>query len=107
MFIQYVRKISGQRELETRDVLGQVRGGASKGLTYLLSVLTEGTEENLKASHSLKVKVAQDLLNREGSAPRVSRSQNVRREVGLHLNGRDIEELKRRAVVRGLKLQTK
>lgn len=72
-------------------------GSATRGLNLLLRIMSEGTPENRETNQNTKIKVAQDLLDREGSAPRVSRGQAVRRKVGIHFTSEDIEELKLRA----------
>lgn len=98
VFMGYMQELSAMREQRTGDILQDVRRGATNGLGLLLRVLTEGTEENRGSSINTRVNVARDLLDREGSAPRVGKRQAVRRDVGLHLTAEDLEELTRRAL---------
>lgn len=100
VFMGYMQELSAMREQRTGDLLQDVSQGASTGLDLLLRILTEGTEENRAASISTRVNVARDLLDREGSAPRVGKRQSMQRNVGIHLTAEDIEGLKRRALGR-------
>jgi hypothetical protein len=100
VFIDYMNKLAFRREVGTGDLLRQVNKGATNGLRLLLRILTEGTPENRETGLSIKIKVAQDLLDREDSAPRVSRSQATRKEIGIHFTSEDVEKLKRRAFAR-------
>ncbi len=97
VFIAYMKELEHRREVGTGDMLSRVNKGASEGLKMLLRILTEGTPENQEAKMSTKVRVARDLLDREGSAPRVSRTRTTSQPTGPHLTAKDIEELKRRA----------
>lgn len=95
VFIGYMQALSREREVETLDILEEVRKGACKGLDILLRTLEEGTDEYKEASIRTKVQVIRDLLDREGSAPRLSRTQASRQTTNLHLTSEDIEEIKR------------
>lgn len=100
VFMAYMEQLSTMREQRTGDILQDVRRGATNGLGLLLRVLTEGTEENRGSSISTRVNVARDLLDREGSAPRVSKRQAANQESSLYLTADDIERLKRRVLER-------
>lgn len=95
VFMDYMNQLHYRRDLAAMDIARSVKQGASRGLELLLRILTEGTEENNKADLRTKTQVAQDLLDREGSAPRLSRTQASQQTTNLHLTSEDIEELKR------------
>ena len=97
VFIRYMDDLEYRREVGTGDMLSRVNKGASEGLKMLLRILPPGTPENQEAKMSTKVRVARDLLDREGSVPRVSRTRAANQPTGPHLTAEDIEELKRRA----------
>ena len=95
VFIGFMQALSREREVETLDILEEVRKGACKGLDILLRTLEEGTDEYKEASIRTKVQVIRDLLDREGSLPRLTRTQASRQTTNLHLTSEDIEEIKR------------
>jgi len=94
VFMDYMNQLHYRRDLQAMDITRSVKQGASRGLELLLRILTEGTEENGQADLRTKTQVAQDLLDREGSAPRLSRTQASQQTTSLHLTSKDIEELR-------------
>lgn len=100
VLMDYMQELSAMREQRTGDILRDVSQGASTGLDLFLRILPEGTEKNRTASTSVRVNVARDLLDREGSAPRVGKRQTTYQESGLHFTSEDIERLKPRGLER-------
>jgi len=82
------------------DIRSRVAQGASVGLDILVNILTPKTPENSIADIKTKAKVAQDLLDREGSAPRVSRAHVLGQHTHAILSREDIEEIKKAANMR-------
>jgi hypothetical protein len=97
VFMEYLESLSQDRDQETLDIMESVKSGAQSGLDLLLRILTHGTDEYRDTDIRTKAQVARDLLDREGSAPRMSRTQSQQQSTTLHLTRKDIEELKDRA----------
>lgn len=81
-------------EAVVKNVREGVEQGAKKGLDLLLKALTKGTQESEEIDPKTKVKIAQDFLDREGTAPRLTRQQSQGGHMHMHLTGDDIAELK-------------
>lgn len=86
-----------QARATAAQIQDEVIRGASTGLRILNNILTEGTIEYEQADVKLRAKVAHDFLDREGSAPRITRSQAESRNLSVHLDANDIEFLKEEA----------
>lgn len=83
-----------RRDRVVEDINRSVEKGAKDGLSFMLKILEPDTKEHERASDSLKVKVAQDLLDREGSAPRVSTQRGSQKHLHMHVTPDDIQKLK-------------
>lgn len=82
------------RDRKVADIQQSVQKGAKDGLSFMLRVLERGTPEHDRSSDSLKVKVAQDLLDREGSAPKVGKQMVDKRSMHLHVTPDDLQKLR-------------
>ena len=95
-FQAHINDLRDDRDESVRDIRTRIRKGASLGVDILLNILTEGTPEAESTDIKTKVNVAQDLLDREGSAPKVSRQQSTGYQAHVHLTTNDIMEMKKR-----------
>lgn len=82
------------RDESVTDIRKSVDKGAKDGLTYLLKLLDPKAIEHEQAPASLKVKVAQDMLDREGTAPKVSTQRGATANLHVHMTPSDIEKIK-------------
>lgn len=94
---QQAEVLHGQCNSEALSIKEKVDDGAKSGLGYLLDVFTVGTEANVDTDSKTKVRVAQDLLDREGTAPRMTRTQSQSANVNMNLSVDDIADIKQRA----------
>jgi hypothetical protein len=81
-------------EATVTSVRESIDKGAKDGLVYLLRILEAETPENKEASHTLKVKVAQDFLDREGSAPKVTSQRGDQKHLHMHVTPDDLQKLR-------------
>lgn len=93
---QHIAEVAELRDASAGDIRKDIAKGAATGLQMLLNILTPQTAEHAEADIKTKVRVAQDLLDREGSAPKVSRSVGTGATAVLHLTADDIDGLKAR-----------
>ena len=96
-FADHLENLRDARDVETRDLMTRVREGASLGLDILLKAVTPGTAEHKNADLRLQVKVAQDLLDREGTAPKVSRTHATSQNLHAVLTAEDIASIREQA----------
>jgi len=82
-----------KRDRIVTSIKDSVDRGAKDGLAFMLRILEPNTEEHERAPDSLKVKVAQDLLDREGSAPRVSTQRGDQKHLHMHVTPDDLQKL--------------
>jgi hypothetical protein len=86
IFKKYLGSISERREEKACDISEKIRKGAELGVTVLYDALSSND-----AHISLKAKIAQDFLDREGHG----KVSTVKTEVTHVLTAGKIEELKR------------
>ena len=87
-------EIHMSRDQHASQIREQVEQGARSGLQVLVDILTPDTVEFGESSNTEKIRVAQDLLDRDGVAPRISRTQKQSENTHLHLTGDDIQKIK-------------
>jgi hypothetical protein len=91
--------LADARDESVINIRKDIDRGARSGLDLLLKILTPKTPEAEQADIKTKVKVAQDLLDRQGDAPKISRAQQQGRHLHVLLTPDKIEELNKRAGV--------
>lgn len=96
-FAEHLGGLREARDVETRDLMTRIKEGASLGLDILLKAVTPGTAEHTRADLKLQVKVAQDLLDREGTAPKVSRTHSTSQNLHAVLTADDIASIREQA----------
>jgi len=92
----HLKRLQEARDTTTADLKSMIDGAAPRAVEVLMNVLDPGTPEGDTASIQTKVKVAQDLLDRQGDAVKVSRTQTLNRHEHLHVTAEDLEKLKRK-----------
>lgn len=75
VFKDYVKNLSEKKDSEAIDIRKQIEEGASVGVCELLKILKGEDQYAEGVSVNLKVKVAQDFLDREGHG-KVTKVQN-------------------------------
>lgn len=100
--VEVMDHLRAGRDASAMDFQSRVKEGATAGLDILLNVLTPGTHEHEKADLGMQVKVATDLLDREGSAPRTTKKSVEGRHLHAVLTTEEIEDIKARARSRKL-----
>lgn len=78
------------------DMSTRLRAGAEEGLKLLTRILDKRTEEGAEADLKLKVNVASQLLDREGSFPKTTRKQTSGAQFNVTLGPDEIAEMKAR-----------
>lgn len=91
------RELADARDTSASDMKERIERGAQSALGFLLRVLDPDSAEYAVTKPSTKIRAAQDLLDREGSVPRTTRSTVSGRTINLHLTGDDIAQLNERA----------
>lgn len=86
-------ELAAERDKAMMSIPEQIEKGAKSGLQWMVDQLKGGSG----ASGDLMFKISRDLLDREGSAPRISKSQQQNKNLHLHLTGEDLSLLKQRA----------
>lgn len=99
VYIAYLAKLSARKDDAALDIASQIKEGAVVGVSELLKILkgtkpsAPGEQDCSGAPLSLRVKIAQDFLDREGHA----KITKVKNETSVTvLNGERIENLKAR-----------
>ena len=99
-FQEHLEDLQEAKDNEVISLRNKVSAGASAGLDILVKILTPRTEEHQKADLKTKVRVAQDLLDRDGRAPRTTASKISGQHLHAVLSVEDIEEIKQAAAER-------
>ena len=75
-FMDIVERLSEERDKSTKDIVARIKETAEgNALDFLESVLNPERPEYEVVDAKTKVQVAQDFLDRDGRAPRVSRKE--------------------------------
>ena len=84
--------MQAEYDADTRAVKDVVNRGAILGVQYLEKIVDPESDESRMAAPALKVKVAQDFLDREGSAPRIARADG--KQLHVHATTEDLRRIK-------------
>lgn len=93
-------RLKSLRDDISLDFASKLRNGGDYSLDYLVGVMTPDTQQSkaFDMMPALKVKVAQDLLDRDARAPKATRTDA--RSIHVHATAEDLARIRARALER-------